>query len=146
MAQLDETGEGAAERPTYRRWTEESGAGHDGDGGAPSRTRRIAREFGDRLESRVNWTLEAAADRLEDTAGRLDGMGAGRDGLESAAAARAGGMAHSVAGVMESTAEFLRTNDVESLREELRRRMRERPLQTLLIGVAAGWVMGKILR
>jgi hypothetical protein len=129
MAQLDETGEGAAERPTYRRWTEESGAGHDGDGGAPSRTRRIAREFGDRLESRVNWTLEAAADRLE-----------------SAAAARAGGMAHSVAGVMESTAEFLRTNDVESLREELRRRMRERPLQTLLIGVAAGWVMGKILR
>jgi hypothetical protein len=55
-------------------------------------------------------------------------------------------MTHSVAGLMESTAEFLRTNDVDSLRSELRRRMRERPLQTLMIGVAAGWVMGKILR
>jgi hypothetical protein len=142
MAQLDETGEGATERPSYRRWAEESDGGHDGNGGA-SRTRRIAREFGDRLESRVNWTLEAAADRLEDTAGRIDSAGQGR---ESDAADREGGMTHSVAGLMESTAEFLRTNDVDSLRSELRRRMRERPLQTLMIGVAAGWVMGKILR
>jgi hypothetical protein len=146
MAQLDETGEGAAERPSYRRWTEESDGGHDGNGGTSSRTRRIAREFGDRLESRVNWTLEAAADRLEDTAGRIDSVGQGRGGRESAAAEGAGGMTHSVAGLMESTAEFLRTNDVDSLRGELRRRMRERPLQTLMIGVAAGWVMGKILR
>lgn len=146
MAQLDETGEGTAERPPYRRWTEETGAEHDGDGRAPSGTRRIAREFGDRLESRVNWTLDAAADRLDDTAGRIGRMAEGRTGGESAMAARTGGVAHSVADLMESTAEFLRTNDVESLRSELRRRMRERPLQTLMIGVAAGWVMGKILR
>ena len=88
---LDDTGEGAAERPTYRRWTEESETGHDGDGGATSRTRRIAREFGDRLESRVNWTLEAAADRLEDTAGRIDQMGEGRAGGEEEVDDRAGG-------------------------------------------------------
>jgi hypothetical protein len=144
MAQRDEMGEGAAERPSARRWTEEGVGGHDGNGGASSRTRRIAREFGDRLESRVNWTLEAAADRLEDTAGRIDRMREGRE--EPAEDDREGGVAHSVAGLMESTAEFLRTNDVESLRSELRRRMRERPLQTLMIGVAAGWVMGKILR
>jgi hypothetical protein len=146
MAQLDETGEGAAERQPYRRWREESGAGHDGNGGAPTGTRRVAREFGDRLESRVNWTLEAAADRLDDTAGRIGRMAEERAGGESAVAARTGGVAHSVAELMESTAEFLRTNDVESLRSDLRRRMRERPLQTLMIGVAAGWVMGKILR
>jgi hypothetical protein len=146
MAQLDETGEGAAERQPYRRWTEESQRGHDGNGGSASRTRRIAREFGDRLESRVNWTLEAAADRLDDTAERIDGMGAGREAGEPAGEAREGGIAHSVAGLMESTADFLRTNDVDTLRGELRRRMRERPLQTLMIGVAAGWVMGKILR
>lgn len=146
MAQLDETGEGAAEMPPYRRWTEERSRGHDGDGEVPSGTRRIAREFGDRLESRVNWTLEAAADRLDDTADRIDRMAQGRTAEESGAAARTGGVARSVAGLMESTAEFLRTNDVESLRDELRRRMRERPLQTLMIGVAAGWAMGKILR
>jgi hypothetical protein len=144
MAQLDDTGEGAAERPPYRRWTEEKSNGHDGDGGATSGTRRIAREFGNRVESRVNWTLEAAADRLDDTADRIDRMTRGR--ADTAVAGRTGGVTHSVAGLMESTAEFLRTNDVESLRDELRRRMRERPLQTLMIGVVAGWAMGKILR
>jgi hypothetical protein len=146
MAQLDETGEGTAERPPYRRWTEETATGHDGDGRTSSGPRRIAREFGDRLESRVNWTLDAAADRLDDTAGRIGRMAEGREGGASADDARTGGIAHSVAELMESAAEFLRTNDVESLRGELRRRMRERPLQTLMIGVAAGWVMGRILR
>ena len=60
--------------------------------------------------------------------------------------ARAGDMAHGLADGMESAAGYLRSNDVEQLRGDLRRQMRERPLQTLLIGVAAGWVVGKILR
>ena len=66
MAQLDETGEGAAERQPYRRWTEESQRGHDGDGGSASRTRRIAR-----------WVIIASTSGMESRASASSALGIG---------------------------------------------------------------------
>lgn len=91
--------------------------------------------------------LGRAADTLEGAARRLDefadqqGMG-GSGGMK----ARAGAMASSVADTIESAAQYLRDSDVSNLQGNLERQVRDNPLQTLLIGVAAGWVLGKILK
>ena len=118
-----------------------------GDGqGAARGPRRVARDFGARMEHRLNWTVGAAAERLAHTAGRLDRFAGEHTATASGATARAGSMARSVAEMMEATADFLRGNDVGSLGAELRRQVRQHPIQTLFIGVAAGWATGKILR
>jgi len=95
----------------------------------------------------VNDALGRAADTLEGAARRLDEF-ADQQGTTGAGGvkARAGAMASSVADTIESTAQYLRDSDVSNLQGNLERQVRENPLQTLLIGVAAGWVLGKILK
>ena len=111
---------------------------------------RIAREkmgaLGSRAETKINEGMQQAADRIEDVAERIDRMADERMGDGSGARARAGEMAHSTADTLESVARYLRENDAQELRADLERQVREKPVQTLLVGVAAGWVAGKILR
>lgn len=102
-----------------------------------------------RMEGRANDFMDRAASRLENAARRMDEMAdrqtagaAGRGGMQ----ANAGKFAHGAADRMEEVAGYLRENDVRAVQRDLERQVRERPLQTLLIGVAAGWVAGKILR
>ncbi len=95
----------------------------------------------------VNDALGRAADTLEGAARRLDEFAdqqgtSGTGGVK----ARAGAMASSVADTIESAAQYLRDSDVSNLQGNLERQVRENPLQTLLVGVAAGWVLGKILK
>lgn len=118
----------------------------ESNGNGATGARRVARDFGARLEHRLNWTFGAAADRLEETAGRIDQFATRRAEGAAGEDAPARGVSTSLAELLESTADFLRNSDVESLRGDLRRQMRDRPLQTLLISVTAGWVMGKLLR
>jgi hypothetical protein len=111
-------------------------------GGARTRLENL----GDQLEDSVNQRMQSTADRMDDAAEQLDRFTDERTRGATGIRAQAGSMAHSVADMLESTASYLRDNDVGSLRSDLGRQMRERPLQTLLVGVAAGWVVGKILR
>jgi ElaB/YqjD/DUF883 family membrane-anchored ribosome-binding protein len=110
---------------------------------------RMAREklgeVGERVEGRINQGLHQAADQLETAASRIDELADERLG-GAGVRARAGDVAHGVADSMESFASYLRDNDMESLQADLQRQVRQRPLQTLGIAVAAGWVAGKILR
>ena len=118
----------------------------EGRGGGPGAgAQRMARELGERVEGRLNRSLGGAAARLQAAAGRIDRL-AERPGAESPLAGPVGEVAHGVADLLETAAGYLRDHEVESLREDLRRQVRERPLQTLLLSVAAGWVVGKILR
>jgi hypothetical protein len=55
-------------------------------------------------------------------------------------------MAHNVADRMESTASYLRDRDASDFVGRLQDQVRERPLEMLLVGVATGWLVGKILR
>ncbi len=96
------------------------------------------------MEERANDALNRGADVLESAAQRLGGL-AGQGG-QGGAMGRAGDLASQAAGTMESTARYLRDNDVRALQGDLERMTREKPLQTLLVAVAAGWVLGKILR
>lgn len=107
---------------------------------------RMARDLGERVESRINDTLSQTAERLETTAERIERLARERTEGAGGVTQRAGQMAGSVADMMDSAATYLRNQDVQGLRVDLERQMRERPLQTLLIGVAAGWVVGKILK
>lgn len=107
---------------------------------------RLGRELGDRAESRINEGMQQAAERLETAAERIDRLAGERLDDTSGLRARAGDLAHTTADTMESVARYLRENDAEALRSDLSRQVRENPLQTLMIGVAAGWVAGKILR
>lgn len=96
-------------------------------------------------QQKVNQGIQQAADRLDQAARQVDRLANERLG-GSGAQARAGQMAHSLADSMESVAGYLRSSDTDTLRRDLERQVRERPLQTLLIAVATGWVTGKILR
>lgn len=99
----------------------------------------------EQFTERANQGMRQAADRLDTVAGRIDRMADERLG-GSGNRAKAGDLAHSAADTMESVASYLRNHDVQGLQQDLERQVRERPLQTLLIGVAAGWIVGKILR
>jgi ElaB/YqjD/DUF883 family membrane-anchored ribosome-binding protein len=103
-------------------------------------------EMAGRAEDKVNQGLNQAADRIDQAAHRLDQIADQQAGGAGGPRAKAGQMAHSVADTMESVAGYLRSNDARKLRGDLERQVRERPVQTLLIGVAAGWLAGKILR
>lgn len=104
-----------------------------------------AGEVAGRAEERINEGMKRTADQLDNVARRIDST-ADQRLSGSGAAGRAGELAHGVADTLESVSGYLRSNDMNSLQKDLERQVRERPLQTLLIGVAAGWMVGKILR
>ena len=95
---------------------------------------------------RVNDQMNRAAGGLETAAQKLDDFADRQTRGATGAKAKAGDMAHGTADTMESLARYLRDNEVEGLQRDLEQQIRENPLRTLLIGVAAGWVVGKILR
>lgn len=98
-----------------------------------------------RVEEQLDQGMRSAADRMEGIAQRLDDVADERmsgDGWKG----KAGGVAHGVADRIETTAEYLRSNDAGSLVSRLEDQVRERPLEMLLLGAATGWLAGKILR
>lgn len=100
---------------------------------------------GARAKDPISEGMIRAAERLEDAADRIEAALGGAS-QEGGARARAGEMAGSLTDTMDSVARYLRANDARDLRADVESRVRERPLQTLLAGLAAGWIAGKILR
>lgn len=100
----------------------------------------------DEIRTQAERGMKQAADRLDTLAQRIDSTADQRLAGAGGARGRAGDLAHGLADTLESVAGYLRENDVGGLQRDLERQVRERPIQTLLIGVAAGWVVGKILR
>jgi ElaB/YqjD/DUF883 family membrane-anchored ribosome-binding protein len=93
----------------------------------------------------VHRGFERFAERLEDTAerfGRLAEEQLQGDGPRG----RAGEVALSAASWLDDTADYLRTADLPKLQRDLENRVRDRPIQTLLIAAGAGWLLGKIMR
>jgi hypothetical protein len=99
-----------------------------------------------KAEGKVQAGMRAAANRIEDAAHRLDSFADERTEGASGRMAQAGDVAHDVANTMESVAQYLRDSDIRGLKSDLEGQIREKPLQMLLIGVASGWLAGKLLR
>lgn len=109
----------------------------------------LASRAGARLLLRAETTLQRGAvrmaDRLEDTAERLERLAGDRlHGSDSRE--RAGEAAQSAARWIDDLATYLRDRDAEALREDIEHQVRDRPVQTILLAVAAGWVVGRIMR
>lgn len=126
-----------------------SGTGTATAAGSPQGTEQLrerATEMAGRAEETLNQGMKQAAERIDGLANRLDQVADERLGGGTGATARAGEVAHSVADTLESVAGYLRNHDTQALRGDLERQMRDRPLQTLMVAVAAGWLVGKIVR
>jgi uncharacterized protein (TIGR02284 family) len=85
--------------------------------------------------NRVADTLDAAADRLDSAADQRAEPGG-----------RVGEAGHRVASGMHSSARYLRNTDLDRLRNDLERSAQERPIRTLGILFATGFVIGRLLR
>jgi ElaB/YqjD/DUF883 family membrane-anchored ribosome-binding protein len=115
--------------------------GHD----AQRLVREKAAQVREGVENRVDGALDQTADRLQGAAGSLH-QAADRLSEQGGVRATAGRWAHEVADAGENAAGYLRDTDMHELTTSLERQVRERPLQTLLVAAAAGWLVGKILR
>ena len=122
----------------------EARSGNQQDTG--EQVRDAAKRAQNEASERANEQMNRAAGGLENAARKLDELADRQTAGATGAKAKAGDMAHGAADSMESLARYLRDNDVEGLQRDLEQQVRENPLRTLLIGVAAGWVVGKILR
>jgi hypothetical protein len=100
--------------------------------------------FGEGGEARVNEAMHRAADPLESAADRLEDL-ADRKGTHGAHR-ELGTVAHTAADGLEAAASYLRGNDLRGLLDDIERMVDERPVQSLLVAIGAGWLVGKILR
>jgi len=101
--------------------------------------------FRQRAESGLHRGFERIADRLEEAAERLEFVAEERL-LALGPTARASDLAFSAAGWIGELSDYLRNSELDTLRADLERQVRERPIQTLLLAAGAGWLLGKILR
>ena len=116
--------------------------------GIVNRLRENLNRFGQGRDS-AGETIEQArlraADGLSAAAERIDRM-ATRQEQDGGAGAKAAGAAHRLAGGLDATAGFLRSPDTDQLRTDFERSVRAKPLQSVLITLAAGFVVGRLLR
>lgn len=109
------------------------------------RVRNVTDQTKQRAGELAETTRMRLADGLEATANKLDNL-ADQQGTGSGARERVGDVAHRIADRIESTAESLRHPSGQSSSESLEQRIREKPLQSLLVLFGAGFVVGRILR
>ena len=92
--------------------------------------------------------LDAGAEKLRSRTNRGDASYATADGSMSAITTNdsASGVGEKVAGGMHSTAEWLRENDMDSMKRGVEEQVRTNPGRSLLIAAVAGYLIGKVLR
>lgn len=126
--------------------TGSSGLGSTGTGTGGTETLAGGSRVGglDELQERADNLMDQAAEQLEAVAEKVDSVA----GLipKKGLGARANTYGHTAADTLESVANFLRDNDVNTLQRELGGLVATRPLSMLLLAVGAGFVAGKALR
>jgi vacuolar-type H+-ATPase subunit H len=92
--------------------------------------------------------LDAGAEKLRSRTNRGDASYATADGSMSAITTNdsASGVGEKVADGMHSTAEWLRENDMDSMKRGVEEQVRTNPGRSLLIAAVAGYLIGKVLR
>jgi ElaB/YqjD/DUF883 family membrane-anchored ribosome-binding protein len=92
----------------------------------------------DQGRSRVAGKLEEFGDRLEERGREAQYRG----GLQG----RAGQAALRASGALDDSAEYLRSHDVDDMRDDLERQIRHRPLMSVGVALGAGFLLARILR
>lgn len=88
--------------------------------------------------SRVASQLDRAGDRLHDRARGMEEHG----GMQR----RAGKVADRAGDALDTSAEYLRTHDIDEMRDDLENTIRERPLLSVGVAIGAGFLLARILR
>lgn len=100
------------------------------------------------LKNRFADQLDAGADRLRTRGTAGEPAYATGDGMSaiSAPASTQDRVGDKVAGGMHSTAEWLRQNDLDSMKRGVEEQVRTNPGRSLLIAAVAGYLIGKVIR
>lgn len=162
----DETADprGAGGRPPSHRELDEGSLGGDDAGqermhgiaAAGSEATDRARELADEAEQRASEAADQAGGRLDEQKHRVaEGLRRGARRVHDTAREHeddggvrgmAGRAAHRASHAAEDAADYLEQTQLDELRHRLEDQVRRKPLQTLGLAVAAGWLVGKILR
>jgi ElaB/YqjD/DUF883 family membrane-anchored ribosome-binding protein len=103
------------------------------------------REQAGSAKNRLADALDASADRLRSSvAGEAGATAAGDVALSGDHRLR--DASGKIAGGIHSTANWLRSTDLDNLRVGVERQVREHPARTLLIAVGIGYLLGKAIR
>jgi ElaB/YqjD/DUF883 family membrane-anchored ribosome-binding protein len=111
-----------------------------------------AADMGSGLRDRAATAKSSLADALESGANKLrgrsaDSMSYGGDGAAMALdRSTVDGATDRLAGGMQETADWLRENDLDSMRTGIERQVRQNPGSSMLIAVGIGYLLGKALR
>lgn len=144
----------ALDEERHYRWVvgvlEEMGANFGGgaEEGIVNRLRENLNRLGQGRESAGEALGQArlrAADGLSAAAERIDRL-ATRQELDGGPGGKAAEAVHRFAGGLDATAGFLREPDAEQLRSDFEYGVRAKPLQAVLITLAAGFVVGRLIR
>lgn len=110
---------------------------------ASGETSRLAQ-----VKERTAALRATVADRLESGADKVRQRSSDADvkGVTSETRARLERAGHKVAAGMDSTAEWVRTADVEKVRTGIEDQIRTRPGRSILIALGLGFVIGRLLK
>jgi len=100
--------------------------------GVASQVKEKVAEFGRAAAATIDQNREPAANRLDNAAATI------KDGGENIA-----GAAHAAAGKLNSTAEYVRENDVDSMMSDVVRFVKSHPGPTLLAAAIGGFFLGR---
>jgi hypothetical protein len=129
--------------------------GKESLGGGTGRIERRAGEVREKARERLEVTRERAshlkttlADKLEQGAGRLrqKASSATTGEMDAETEGRVRKAGSKMADGMESTAEWLRGADVDSMKSGLENQVRSNPGRTLLVALGLGYVVGRMFR
>ena len=133
-------------------------SGAPGSMGAGTTTERTREKLGkakEKIGERAGELKTSLADKLEQGAEKLRQRSHG--GAQYAGATGDGGvgvaqndkmsqLTDKVAGGMQSTANWVRNADIESVKGDVERQVKEHPARTLLVAVGLGYLLGKAFR
>jgi hypothetical protein len=97
-----------------------------------------ARGIADRGREGLAHAFDFIGERIEDRGRTMRRRGGSRG--------RAGRAAVAAGHALEAGADYLRDHEVDAMQRELEGRVRERPLASLAIALAAGFVLARLLR
>ena len=109
--------------------------------------REKAKHVGEKAMDKASSAIESGKEKL---AGGVDRLGTRLEerarpmeeqgGLKG----KIGGAVHGVGGALESSAEYLRTHEVSTIRDDIKSQIREHPFASVGIALGTGFVLGRV--
>jgi ElaB/YqjD/DUF883 family membrane-anchored ribosome-binding protein len=108
---------------------------------AASKAKEKATELGRSAAAKIDQKREPAAGTLDSAAATLHEKSESLPGGETAAS-----MAHTAAGKLEATADYVREHDVKDMMSDVEEFVKSHPGQSLIAAAAVGFLVGRAFR